>query len=144
MDEFRNRARANRPAVLLTLLSIVQALALKFLWSYIRESPELLIASWTSALMWVQLIATLIGLILIWVVYASHVMRLRWVLTRRTLSTRSQSDFLEFVLTELPGPDPLDQWALWKPGTDPYQGLRSSACNDRHDGGCRCIPGRQQ
>ena len=79
MEEIRNRARANLPTVLLTLLSIVQALALEFLWGYFKETPDLLDVSWVNMLVWVQLTATLIGLVLIWIVYASHVIRLRWV-----------------------------------------------------------------
>ena len=51
MQEIRDRARANLPTVLLTLLSIVQALALEFLWSYIKETPGLLEASfWERSL----------------------------------------------------------------------------------------------
>ena len=81
MEEIRNRARANLPTVLLTLLSIVQALALEFLWAFLKDTPELLAFSWLNMRVWVQVAATLIGLILIWIVYASHVMRFRWVPT---------------------------------------------------------------
>lgn len=38
MQELRERARANLPTVLLTLLSIVQALALEILWTHVREN----------------------------------------------------------------------------------------------------------
>ncbi len=112
MEEFRNRARANLPTVLLTLLSIVQALALEFLWSYISETPELLGASWANALMWLQLATTLIGLVLIWVVYASHVMRLRWVPTTTDSVYPFAIGLLEFIMIELLGPGRIGQWLL--------------------------------
>jgi hypothetical protein len=38
--------------VLLTLLSIVQALALELLWSHVRESGYLFDTSWTALLTW--------------------------------------------------------------------------------------------
>lgn len=112
MEEFRNRARANLPAVLLTLLSIVQALALELLWSYVKENPELLVASWANALLWLQLAATLIGLVLIWVVYASHVMRLLWVPTTTDSVYPFAIGLLEFILVELLGPGRIGQWQL--------------------------------
>lgn len=112
MEEFRNRARANLPAVLLTLLSIVQALALELLWSYVKENPELLVASRANALLWLQLAATLIGLVLIWVVYASHVMRLLWVPTTTDSVYPFAIGLLEFILVELLGPGRIGQWQL--------------------------------
>lgn len=112
MEEFRNRARANLPAVLLTLLSIVQALALELLWSYVKENPELLAAPWANALLWLQFAATLTGLVLIWVVYASHVMRLRWVPTTTDSVYPFAIGLLEFVLVELLGSGRIGQWQL--------------------------------
>lgn len=41
MTTIRNRAREHLPMVLLTLLSIVQALALELLWAQVRESARL-------------------------------------------------------------------------------------------------------
>jgi len=112
MEEMRNRARANLPTVLLTLLSIVQALALEFFWSHIKEAPDLLVVSWLTALAWLQLATTLIGLILIWVVYASHVMRLRWVPTTTDSVYPFAIGLLEFILIELLGPTKLGLWLI--------------------------------
>lgn len=112
MEEFRNRARANLPTVLLTLLSIVQALALEFLWTYVKDSPELLVASWSNALLWLQFFATLTGLVLIWVVYASHVMRLRWVPTTTDSIYPFAIGLLEFIMIELLGPGKIGPWLL--------------------------------
>ena len=41
MDIIRNRATDQFPMVLLTLLSIVQALALELLWDHLRNRPDL-------------------------------------------------------------------------------------------------------
>jgi len=79
VNTMRKRAKEHFPTVLLTLLSIVQALALELLWSHLRESPYLFELSWITAISWMQILATFLGLVLIWVVYANNVMRFRWV-----------------------------------------------------------------
>jgi len=112
MQEIRNRARANLPTVLLTLLSIVQALALEFLWSHMKEATSLYEVSWISLLMWVQVSTTLLGLVLIWIVYASHVMRLRWVPTTTDSVYPFVIGLLEFVLIELLGPANMGPWLI--------------------------------
>jgi hypothetical protein len=61
--------------VLLTLLSIVQALALELLWSHVRESVYLFDMSWTALLTWIQVGTTFLGIVVIWIAYASIAMR---------------------------------------------------------------------
>ena len=64
--------------VLLTLLSIVQALALEFLWDHMRNRTELF--EWSLAVVpgWLQMAATLNIIVLIWLIYAGMLMRFRW------------------------------------------------------------------
>jgi hypothetical protein len=40
VSDIRDRAKEQLPSVLLTLMSIIQALALEFLWEYVREAPR--------------------------------------------------------------------------------------------------------
>ncbi len=75
----RERVKTHFPAVLLTLLSIVQAIALELLWGHITDSESLYTATFNSLIAWTQVLATLFVVVLIWVVYASNVMRFRWV-----------------------------------------------------------------
>lgn len=112
MQEIRERARANLPTVLLTLLSIVQALALEFLWTFIRDNPHVWELNWISMLTWIQLASTFLGLVLIWVVYASHVMRLRWVPTTTDSIYPFAIGLLEFVLIELLGAEHIGGWII--------------------------------
>lgn len=80
MNNFtRDRAKEHFPAVLLTLLSIVQAIALELLWSHVVDATYLYEFSFGAFLAWAQVAGTLLAVILIWVVYASNVMRFRWV-----------------------------------------------------------------
>jgi hypothetical protein len=112
VQEMQERARENLPTVLLTLLSIVQALALEFLWTYVRDNPGLLEVTWLSALTWVQLATSFLGLVLIWIIYASQVMRLRWVPTTIDSIYPFAIGLLEFVLIELLGPDHIGPWLI--------------------------------
>lgn len=65
MKTIRNRARDRLPSVLLTLLSIVQALALEFLWSHISEAEYPFEPSWIAAISWLQIAASFNGIVLI-------------------------------------------------------------------------------
>ena len=110
MNPMRERAKEHFPTVLLTLLSMVQALALEMLWSHIDNTGHLLEANGFVLISWLQIIATLLGFVIIWVVYASNVMRFSWV----PATTDSLYPFiiglLEFLLVKTLGADWLGAW----------------------------------
>ena len=81
MNPIRKRAKDHLPTVLLTLLSIVQALALELLWSHLRAANYIFELSWLAFISWAQIAATFLGIVLIWIVYVSNVVRFRWVPT---------------------------------------------------------------
>lgn len=112
MNTFRDRAKEHLPTVLLTLLSIVQALALELLWSHIREANQLFELSWIAVMSWVQISASLIGIVLIWIVFVSNVVRFRWVPTTSDSVYPFVIGLLEFMLIETLGPDNLGLWFL--------------------------------
>ena len=112
MNEMRERAKEHFPMVLLTLLSIVQALALELLWSYVRDADYLFIVDWTAIIAWIQILATFIGLILIWVVYASNAMCFRWVPSTSDSVYPFVIGILEFILVESLGPDDIGLWLI--------------------------------
>ena len=98
--------------VLLTLLSIVQALALELLWSHVRDSEYLFELTPQSMLSWIQIAVTFLGLILIWVVYASSAMRFRWVPTTSDSVYPFFIGVLEFTGVEVLGPDERGLWLV--------------------------------
>jgi hypothetical protein len=108
----RNRAKEHFPMVLLTLLSIVQALALELLWSHLRGTGYLFEPSSIAVLSWIQIMTTFMGLVLIWVVYASNAMRFRWV----PVTSDSVYPFLigviEFTLVESLGQGETGEWLI--------------------------------
>ena len=63
-------------------------------------------------MLWIQLLTTFVGIMLIWIVYASHVMRLRWVPTTTDSVYPFVIGLLEFILIEFLGPAELGQWMI--------------------------------
>ena len=98
--------------VLLTLLSIVQALALELLWSHVRESAYLFDMSLTALLAWIQISTTFMGIVVIWIVYASTAMRFRWVPTTSDSVYPFAIGLLEFILIETLAPDYMGWWFI--------------------------------
>ncbi len=110
MKIIRNRAKEQLPMVLLTLLSIVQALALELLWSHIRESAYLFEMTWTAMLTWIQIGTSFLGIVVIWLVYASTAMRFRWVPTTGDSVYPFIIGLLEFILVETLAPKYMGLW----------------------------------
>lgn len=108
--DIRDRAKDNLPTVLLTLLSIVQALALELMWEHLGQQDYLYTWSYVALLSWLQIGASLLVVLLIWLVYGSLVMRFRWV----PMTSDSMFPFLvgivEFTLIATLGPSMLGQW----------------------------------
>ena len=113
MNAMRERAKEHFPTVLLTLLSIVQALALELLWAHLHEADYLFQPTWIAVLSWVQVIATLLGIVLIWVVYASNVMRFRWVPATSDSVYPFVIGLLEFLLIDTLGADEIGLWLVF-------------------------------
>ncbi len=112
MDSIRNRATDQFPMVLLTLLSIVQALALEFLWDHLRNRPDLYEYSWIALLGWVQITASLMGIMLIWLIYSGMVMRFRWTPSTADSILPFFVGLIEFLMIDMMGPDKLGQWMI--------------------------------
>jgi hypothetical protein len=110
METMRDRATEMLPSVLLTVLSIVQALALELLWTRIRESPYLWISGWDALLGWTQVAAMLLGFLVVWLFFVSVVMRFRWLPSIQDSVVPFGIGILEFSLIDLMGPDSLGLW----------------------------------
>lgn len=98
--------------VLLTLLSIVQALALELLWGEVRQSAELYVMTLAALIGWLQVFVALTGIILIWLTYASIVMRFRWVPTTVDSIVPFLIGILEFVMVDSLDLAVLGRWFL--------------------------------
>lgn len=112
MNLIRKRAQDHFPTVLLTLLSIVQALALELLWEHIQETDYLFQATRVAFVSWLQILTTLFGIILIWVAYASNAMRFRWTPSTADSVYPFIIGLLEFVQITTLSPGMLGQWII--------------------------------
>jgi hypothetical protein len=112
MESIRSRARENLPSVLLTLLSIVQAIALETLWENTINRPELFQASWVATLAWLQISVSFLIIILIWLFYVGLVMRFKWTPTIPDLVLPFCVGLLELLLIRLMEPKELGAWFL--------------------------------
>jgi hypothetical protein len=110
VESIRARATELLPSVLLTLLSMIQALALELLWSRLRDSPHLWAGGWEALLGWVQIAAMLLGFLQVWLFYTSLVMRFRWVPALEDSLIPFGIGILEFTLIDLLGPTYLGLW----------------------------------
>ena len=112
MDKIRNRAIEHLPSVLLTLLSIIQALALESLWESTIHRPEFFDWSWMAFLGWLQAIVTLLVIVLIWLIYVALVMRFRWTPAFADLALPFVVGIGQLALIEFTAPSMLGPWCL--------------------------------
>ncbi len=112
MDTIRNRAKDRFPMVLLTLLSIVQALALEFLWDHMRHRTEIFEISVVAILGWLQIAASLHVIILIWLMYAGMLMRFRWTPTITDSIWPFFIGLIQFLMIDIMGAENIALWII--------------------------------
>ena len=110
--DMSRRVKDQLPTVLLTMLSIVQALALELMWEHVTHSPSLYETDLAALLEWLQVAGTFVGVLLVWLIYASMVMRFRWIPTTGDLVFPFFVGVLEFLLVELLGVALLGPWLM--------------------------------
>ncbi len=110
MSSMQQRAKELMPSMLLTLLSIIQALALELLWSRLTASEHLWQFDWVALLGWLQMSAVLFGILEIWLMYTSLVLRLQWTPSTRDSVIPFVIGLLEFAMIDLTGPETMGLW----------------------------------
>ncbi len=109
-DLMRDRVKQRWPMVLLTLVSIIQALALETLWSEIVEESAVFVAGVPGAIAALQTVIVLFAIVLVWVFFAQLVMRFIWFPGMRDSLAPFAIGLIEFVLAELVG---AGQYGIW-------------------------------
>lgn len=108
----RTRARELLPSVLLTVLGIVQALALELLW---EGRPERLLA-WraidAAATGWILHGTLFLGVVLVWVQFAVTVMRITWTPSLFDLVVPFVIGVMEFTLVATMVPEAVHWWFM--------------------------------
>jgi hypothetical protein len=78
MNKMRARAQEHFPTVLLTLISIIQALALELMWSKLVESEWLWSFNAQALIGWGMILVAFLGILQVWVMYSTMVMGFIW------------------------------------------------------------------
>ena len=101
MNKMRARAQAQFPTVLLTLISIIQALALELMWLKITESDYLFVLNFSAIVTWGMISVTLMGILQIWVTYSTLVIGFTWRPSLRDLALPFVIGIQEFMMISL-------------------------------------------
>jgi hypothetical protein len=112
MDRQIERARDLLPSIVITVLSMIQALALELFWSRIQASDFLWEGGLVALLGWLQLVTILVGIMLIWLQYVSLVLRFRWLPTMEDTLIPFAIGLLEFTMIDLMGPETMGPWLV--------------------------------
>ena len=112
MERIQARAKDLSPAVLLTMLSIVQALALEVLWSSVREHTFLWEGGTAATVGWMQVAIAFQGIVVVWVAYLGLVVRFVWMPRVRDMVYPFVLGIMEFVMASALDPDWLANWLL--------------------------------
>ena len=112
MEPNQDRARDLLPAIIITVLSMIQALALELYWTKIGESDFLWQGGWSAAIGWMQLLLMFLGMLLIWILYISVVLRFSWLPSMEDTLIPFFIGLLEFGMIDLMGPETLGPWFM--------------------------------
>jgi hypothetical protein len=110
VEKIRNQAKEMFPSVYLTLLSMIQALALEALWSAVNERPHLWAGGSVALVGWFQVVATLQTIFFVWVAFTLLVIRLRWVVSVWDSAIPFALGLAQFALVALIQPRTLHLW----------------------------------
>lgn len=112
MSERSNRVRNLVPTIILTVLSMIQALALELYWNQLVESELIWSGGWIALVACLQFAAMFFGIMLIWLLYVSFVLRFNWLPSLEDTLVPFLIGLMEFGLIDLTHPDLVGPWFL--------------------------------
>ena len=112
MSKLRERAQEHFPAVLLTLISIIQALALELLWGKITGTESLFRVDMVALVDWGMVSVSFLGILQIWIMYSCMVMGFVWLPGLRDSIFPFVIGLQEFMLVSLIGTEYEGLWLL--------------------------------
>jgi hypothetical protein len=112
MQQKLQRAKELLPSIIITVLSMIQALALELYWNKMQSSEFLWLGGWDAVVGWMQLGVMLLGIVQIWLMYVSTLLRFSWFPSMQDTVTPFVIGLLEFGMIDLMGPDSLGVWFL--------------------------------
>lgn len=112
MQDTLQRARELLPAIIITVLSMIQALALELYWSRFQEAEFLWQGGFDAVIGWMQFGLLLLGIIEIWLLYVSLMLRFSWIPSMADTTVPFIIGLLEFAMIDLMGPETAGPWFL--------------------------------
>lgn len=112
MNKVRERVKFNVPAVVSTLLGIVQAFALELLWTFVAAEDALVTFNLEGVFLGLQSLSIFLAILGVWLVYASAVTRFVWVPSFLELVLPFWVGLIQFLLIELMGVKDFPIWLL--------------------------------
>ena len=112
MNRNLERAKELLPAIVLTVLSMIQALALELFWSKVTGTEYLWHFGWDAIIGWLQLFVMLMGILLIWIIYVSFVLRFSWLPSIEDTVIPFFIGLLEFGMIDLMHSGSLGLWFI--------------------------------
>lgn len=100
----RRRALKQFSTILVTLVSIIQALALELMWSEITDADYLWELTTESVIAWGTISVSLLGILQIWVLYSTLIIGFTWRPTLRDSILPFVLGIQEFTMVSLIGP----------------------------------------
>jgi hypothetical protein len=110
VERVRTQAKDLFPTVYLTLISIIQALALETLWSDLVQLDHIWTWNITAVIGWLQIGAVFELIFIVWLTYAHTIMQVRWVVSVRDSMIPFALGLVEFALAALIHPDKVHMW----------------------------------
>jgi len=112
MSDRITRVRSLIPTIILTVLSMIQALALELYWNQLVASEFLWSGGWTACVGWLQFTAMFLGILLIWLLYVSFVLRFDWLPSLEDTLVPFFIGLMEFGMIDMTHPDLIGPWLL--------------------------------
>ena len=110
MESTRRRAREMLPAIIITVLSMIQALALELFWSRLQDSDYLWLGGTDALVGWLQFAVLLLGIVEIWLLYISLMLRFSWLPSMADTTVPFLIGLMEFALIDMIGPGDVGPW----------------------------------
>lgn len=110
MDDTLKRARELLPAIVITVLSMIQALALELFWGRLQESHYLWQGGTDALVGWLQFGMLLLGIVEIWLLYVSMMLRFSWIPSMADTVVPFLVGLLEFAMIDMIGPETIGPW----------------------------------
>lgn len=112
MSERTNRVRSLVPTIILTVLSMIQALALELYWNQLVQSEFLWSGGWIALVGWLQFGTMFFGILLIWLLYVSFVLRFNWLPSLEDTLVPFLIGLMEFAMIDMTRPVLVGPWLL--------------------------------